>query len=54
MKVDGGGVRAGWCVARRKKNVRRKGGRMRGESKVLFIRLEGHATSARIEEAENG
>ena len=27
-------------------------GRMRGESMVLFIRLEGHATSARIEEAE--
>lgn len=37
-KVDGGGVRAGWCIARRKKKVRRKGGRMRGESKVLFIK----------------
>ena len=29
-------------------------GRMRGESKVLFIRLEGQTTGTRIKEAENG
>ena len=51
-KVDDGGARAGWCVARRKKKVRRKRGRMRGEFVVLFIGLEGQTAGARIKEAE--
>ena len=51
-KIDDGGARAGWCVARRKKKVRRKRGRMRGGSVVLFIGLEGQTAGARIEEAE--
>ena len=50
-KADGDGARAGWCVTRRKK-ARRKRGRMKGESVVLFIGLEGQTAGARIEEAE--
>ena len=40
-KVDGGGARAHWSVARRKKKARRKRGRMTGEPVALFIRVEG-------------
>ena len=53
---DEGRRRRGSCglVRREEEEVRRKGGRMRGESEVLFMRLEGQMTGARIEEAENG
>ena len=40
-KVDGGGARAHWSVARRKKKERRQRGRMKSEPVALFIRLEG-------------
>ena len=48
-KVDGGGVRVGWCVVRRKK-ARWRRRRMKGDSMVLFIGLEVQTTGTRIEE----
>ena len=41
MKVDSGGARAHWSIARKKKKERRQRGRMRSEPVALFIRLEG-------------
>ena len=48
-KVDGGGVRVGWCVVRRKK-ARWRRRRMKGDSVVLFIGLEVQTAGAGIEE----
>ena len=48
-KVNGDGVRAGWCVVRSKK-ARRKRRRMEGDSVALFIGLEVQMAGAGIEE----
>jgi hypothetical protein len=41
MKIDDGGARVHWGVARRKKKARRKRVRVKEGLVALFIRLEG-------------